>query len=238
MGTVPELLSDFFSQHKDVDIFCLQEVYKGALSHPRPDLKRVELELFERIQEQLVQTHVGYFRPSVGDYYGIALFVRIGLEVVEEGAVSIYENLNWKNDSSDRGNHSRILQYIKIQTPDGPLLVVHVHGLWKLGAGKADLPERIEQSKRIAQFLSKYNEKKVLIGDFNLDPDTESLAIVEQGMRNLIKEYKITSTRTRFYEKEGKFADYALVTPDVAVKDFKVLPDEVSDHAALYLEIG
>ncbi len=34
----------------------------------------------------------------------------------------------------------------------------------------------------------------------------------------------------------GRIADYALVSPDVAVVDFKVLPDEVSDHAAMYLD--
>ena len=56
-------------------------------------------------------------------------------------------------------------------------------------------------------------------------------------MRNLIKEYGITSTRTSFYEKENKFADHAFVSSDIEVVDFKVLPDEVSDHAALYLEI-
>ncbi len=56
------------------------------------------------------------------------------------------------------------------------------------------------------------------------------------GLRNLIKEYGITSTRTSFYTKPEKFADYMLVSPGVEVKDFKVLPDEVSDHSPLYLE--
>src|SRR6185503_8804856 len=91
MGIVPELLGAFFSQHKDVDIFCLQEVYKNASSHPRPDLQRVELELYERIQEQLAATHTGYFQPSVEDYYGIALFVRKDIPVAEQGAIWVYE---------------------------------------------------------------------------------------------------------------------------------------------------
>ena len=33
------------------------------------------------------------------------------------------------------------------------------------------------------------------------------------------------------------FADYIFVSKDIKVKDFKVLPDEVSDHLALSIEI-
>ena len=32
------------------------------------------------------------------------------------------------------------------------------------------------------------------------------------------------------------FADYILVSPDIVVKHFQVLPDEVSDHAPLLVE--
>jgi endonuclease/exonuclease/phosphatase family metal-dependent hydrolase len=59
--------------------------------------------------------------------------------------------------------------------------------------------------------------------------------MLEDGMRNLIREYKITSTRTSFYPKTEKFADYFFVSPEVQVNDFQVLPDEVSDHAPLLL---
>ena len=103
--------------------------------------------------------------------------------------------------------------------------------------GKTDTEERILQSKHIRDFIKRQNEQTILVGDFNLSPDTESLAIVEEGLRNLVKEYGVTSTRTSFYKKEEKFADYALASPDVNIVDFKVLPDEVSDHAPLYLEI-
>ncbi|MGH7175090.1 MAG: endonuclease/exonuclease/phosphatase family protein, partial [Minisyncoccia bacterium] len=64
------------------------------------------------------------------------------------------------------------------------------------------------------------------------------IVVLTEGMRNLIEEYKITSTRTSFYDETEKFADYAFVSPEAKVLDFKVLPEEVSDHAALYLEIS
>ena len=77
----------------------------------------------------------------------------------------------------------------------------------------------------------------VMCGDFNLLPNTQSIKKLEDfGLRNLIKENNITSTRTSFYTKTEKFADYALLSDEIDIKDFKVLPDEVSDHSPLYLE--
>ena len=69
-----------------------------------------------------------------------------------------------------------------------------------------------------------------------MDLDTESMKVLEKGMRNLVKDYGVTSTRSHFYKKRGKFADYILVSPEVEVKDFKVLQESVSDHLPLYLE--
>ncbi|MBS3903520.1 MAG: hypothetical protein KGZ30_04085 [Anaplasmataceae bacterium] len=56
------------------------------------------------------------------------------------------------------------------------------------------------------------------------------------GLDNLIKRFGVTSTRTSHYKREEKFADYMLVSKGIEVKEFKILPEEVSDHAAMYLE--
>ncbi|HSE34638.1 MAG TPA: endonuclease/exonuclease/phosphatase family protein, partial [Candidatus Paceibacterota bacterium] len=77
--------------------------------------------------------------------------------------------------------------------------------------------------------------------DFNILPDTESMSILENGMRNLVKEFGVESTRTPLYRhysnpEEPNYADYVLVSPDVRVTRFEVLPDVVSDHSPLLLE--
>ena len=36
--------------------------------------------------------------------------------------------------------------------------------------------------------------------------------------------------------KPIKFADYTFVIPEIKVNEFKMLPDEVSDHLAMYLD--
>lgn len=234
-GVVLEPLLEFFERNKDVDVFCLQEIYSKAegktQKHPELDMK---LDLYEQLQELMVDTHVGYFRPAHKDFYGQAIFVKRGISVEEEGDILIFENTD---PAYGRGRHNRNLQYVRFLVNGTPTLVANVHGLWN-GMGKTDTEERLEQGRRIRTFIGSRFEQKIVIGDFNLNPDTESLSMAEEGLRNLVKEYGITSTRTSFYEKEGKMADYALVSPEVNVLDFKVLPDEVSDHAALYLEVG
>ncbi len=73
---------------------------------------------------------------------------------------------------------------------------------------------------------------------FSAMSNTQSIKILEDAdLRNLVTEYGVTSTRTSLYKKPEKFADYIFVSKGVEVLDFKVLPEEVSDHAALYVEI-
>lgn len=231
-GVVIEPLLDFFKKYQEVDIFCLQEIYSKAEGkterHPELDMK---LDLFERIEERLKETHTGYFRPAHKDYYGQAIFVKNSIQIEEEGDIFIFEN----KEPEGRGRHSRNLQYIRTTVNGKPTVIANLHGLWN-GMGKTDTEDRLEQGRRIRDFVSRCSEQVIVVGDFNLNPDTQSLALAEEGLRNLVKEYGITSTRTSFYEKEGKMADYALVSPELNVIDFKVLPDEVSDHAALFLE--
>jgi endonuclease/exonuclease/phosphatase family metal-dependent hydrolase len=87
------------------------------------------------------------------------------------------------------------------------------------------------------EFISKISGDCILCGDFNLSLNTESIKLFELfGLRNLIRENNIISTRTSFYKKPEKHADYIFVTKGIKVEDFKVLTEEVSDHCPLFLE--
>jgi endonuclease/exonuclease/phosphatase family metal-dependent hydrolase len=127
------------------------------------------------------------------------------------------------------------LQWIKCNIEEELYAIINVHGLWN-GKGKTDTEERIAQSTRIKEFMRTFNTRKILCGDFNLKPDTESLKMLANDMNNLIASHHVTSTRTSFYPKEEKFADYIFTSKDIAVKKFEVLKDEVSDHAPLLLD--
>ena len=229
------LLKFIKEKSEEVDIFCFQEIYHNAKGKELLYLDDNH-ELFDDLSKQLNDFH-NYFHPQIRDYSGLALFIRKNISVNEFGEVFVYKTAKERDEyinHDDDGNHPRNVQYVVLEKNGNKFVIANFHGLWT-GTGKEDTPERIEQSKKIAEFLSRFNYPTILAGDFNLEPQTKSIAILEEEMKNLIKEYNIQDTRTSHYTKEVRFADYVF-TKNVHINDFKVLPDEVSDHAPLYLD--
>lgn len=235
-GRVYEPLVAFLLKNQDVDVFCFQEIYHNATNKPKGDSdENTHFELYDEIQS-ILKEYTGCFCPTVGDYYGIATFIKNDIKMIGSGDITIYSNPEYLGHG---GAHDRKVLWTDLETEDGNISVLNVHGLWN-GRGKTDTPDRIEQSKQIRKLMDSIKGTQIVCGDFNLLPNTESISILEKGMKNLIKEYSIETTRTSFYtraETSGKFADYMFTSNDTQVLDFKVLPDEVSDHAALLLEV-
>lgn len=233
----PEILRFVEAYRDSADAFCLQEMMRDTgetefdpLFHP--DEIRRTVETFA----ELLPGFEHRFSNFYGDDYGLCTFVRTSV-----GIVSHSEHFVFGDDPRkplEPGNEGAHCRKILVTDLGNGLRLVNFHGLWIGGYGKGDHPDRLNQSARILDILHPFEVPTALVGDFNLDPDTESMAMLERaGFRNLVKEYGVTSTRTCLYAKPGKFADYALVTPDVGVADFRVLPDVVSDHAPLLLTL-
>lgn len=242
-----EKLLAFLKAHADTDIFCLQEIWSKAYMHLNGHLAGgVEIDndqiMVQGLQEisSVLSNHTAFFRPHHGDNYGLMMSVRNKIEIIEEGELFVYLYKGY-TPKGDAGRHARNIQYVTVKTAAGKITVINFHGLWTetgVGKGKVDNPDRIQQSAKIIQFTKGLQNPFVLCGDFNLLPDTKSIQMFEDaGLRNLITEFGITSTRTSFYTKPVKFADYAFISKGIKLKDFKVLSDEVSDHAPLLIEI-
>ena len=238
-------LLGFFKKYGPLtDIFCLQEIWSAPYMHLDGKSAGGRTLINDQIMVHGLQEisaalpdHIPFFRPHHGDFYGLLMLVRKTLNVIEEGEVFVHKHKGYE-PKGDVGLHARNVQYVTLKTDAGLVTVMNFHGLWN-GKGKGDCIERLEQSDRILEFIKNIQNPSLLCGDFNLLPDTESIKKFEDaGFRNLIKEFGITSTRTRFYDKDTPFADYAFITEDIHLKDFRVLPDEVSDHAPLLIEVG
>ncbi len=230
-----EFLRFLEAQRESADIFCLQEIYNNATHiHIEQGGIDPDLTLYNDIEKALPE-YQGYFRPHYLETYGLAIFVKNTVPVIEEDEffVHLYKGFMPKGDV---GYHARNVQRINIKTENEDVHIFNFHGLWN-GLGKDDSESRLLQSWKLVEYIRSYEGKKILCGDFNLSPDTESIKLVEDTpLRNLVKEYGVTSTRSTFYKKENRFADYIFVNDQVDVSDFKVLPDEVSDHSPLALE--
>lgn len=230
-GRVRAPFINFIKNNQDVDIFCFQELYNNATHEFVRIYGDVVKNLFTELQT-LLPHHQSFFRPVIDDAYGIGIFIKNEIKILKEGETTIHHAPNYPGHG---GAHSRNMQWAKCTHKKNNFTIFNVHGLWN-GQGKTDSPERIVQSEKIRTFMDTLDGPKILCGDFNLLPVTKSLAILSTGMTDLIKTHNITSTRTNFYTKKEKFADYVFTSSDIQVKNFQVLPDEVSDHAPLLLE--
>lgn len=230
-GYLYQPLLEFVTAYRNVDIFCLQEVYHQASHKISTDERKVNLNIFSELQA-LLPDHQAFFKPVVNSFYGLGMLVKKNIEILDEGDIPIHINPAY---SGFGPTHSRNLQWIQCRFKQQTYSVFNVHGLWN-GMGKNDTVERLSQSQKIKTFIDTMNTPKILCGDFNLRPDTESIKILEKNLQNLIPLYGICSTRTSFYLKEEKYADYIFTSPEIRINSFAVLPDVVSDHAPLLLE--
>jgi endonuclease/exonuclease/phosphatase family metal-dependent hydrolase len=234
-GKIYKPLEDFIKKYQDVDIFCFQEVYHDAVGKEQDeDFLDRSLNLFNDLQI-LLPNHIGFLKENVDDFYGNSIFIKNTFPIIEEGHHFIHKYKGYVPEG-DLGNHARNVQFIKTKNEEKIFTIFNFHGLWN-GKGKTDTEDRIKQSKKLIEFTEYFPNEFILCGDFNLRLDTESIKILEDsGLRNLIREKNVTNTRTSLYQKDERFADYIFVTKEIIVKDFKVLPDEVSDHSPLFLD--
>lgn len=238
------------SEKETADVFCFQEMYDTS-SDVKNNINGTRANLFFEIQQRLPE-FIGYMATTFNAYdletvdglgkvdydlkYGLASFVKNTIKVEDQGQVMVHRGIG-QTDPEEIAYHPRNLQYLDVIIDDRKLRVCNFHGLWSFKYGKKDFPDRINQSNRIKEFLDKTVDPKILVGDFNLEPDTRSLAILEENMVDLIKTYGITTTRSSYCDKPVKFADYALVSPDIEIVDFQVPNVLASDHLPLILEI-
>lgn len=230
-GFLKKPLLDFILKYRDTDFFCFQEVYYKALSSNAFEERKVSLDILSEIQEVL-PLHTALFSPSVSGVFGLAMLIKSHLTVFDYGEAIVHQNLNFPDIGP---YHSRNLQWIKCAYNSQNFGIANVHGLWH-ESGKKDSPNRITQAQNIKKALNNLKMPHILCGDLNLTLHTKSLQILDSGMKNCITKYGIRSTRTKYYQKKDKYADYMILSNEFNVNEFKVLQDEVSDHAPLFLD--
>jgi endonuclease/exonuclease/phosphatase family metal-dependent hydrolase len=243
----------------DPDVLCLQEVtntpdtaspwlvYRdGGAELPQ------QANLFAEVAEAL-PCHQAFFCPAArgplydGDSailseWGLATFVRNTVPVIgqaQDFIHGVFSADGFGAHPRSRNAHAvRLLDYATRQTT----VIIHFHGLRDLD-GKGDTPDRDGQTSRLIELIGRTRNKDdrlVVCGDFNVLPESRMLAALgDIGLTELVTTGGFTDTRTSYYRKTPRFADYMLVSGNVDIRSFEVVAaPEVSDHRALLLEIG
>ena len=223
-------------QSEDTDIFCFQEMIDT-----KSDVKQyqgIRANLLSEIKHVLPDFKVFYF-PTLSGYdddaepvdfdltYGQAIFVKSSIKVISQENFIISKDENFHTLKKDFSNLPTPLQYMSFILGDKEISVSNFHGI-PFPGNKLDTDKRLTEVKRTKEIIFSKGESQILVGDFNLLPETQSIKIFEEDMRNLIKEFNIQITRSTlspFYGRPDfqKFADYAFVSNDIKVENFKVL---------------
>lgn len=249
-GKIFEPLMDFIkSQRQSTEIFCFQEIYDTKSDVK--DYHQIRANLLRELKKTLPGFKI-FYTPEFEGYdscpesvdfdltVGEAVFIKDTLQIINQEELLIYGNKLDKVLKKDFSNLPVTLQYISFTVNGKQYIVCNFHGTAFPGT-KLDTPFRLKQSTDILAFLKNKVGAKIVIGDFNLLPQTESILMLEKDYRSLIKKFNIGKTRSNLspYAKSldfQKFADYAFVSKDITVISFEVPNIEISDHLPMILE--
>lgn len=254
-GTLHEGLLPYL-QTAAPDILCLQEVVhspasdKDWLTYRDGNHILPQRANFFRDVSRALPDHIAVFCPaaqgvlwdddqSIPSQWGLATFVHKSIPIIGQAQGFVHKGYSpdgYGDHPRSRNAHGvRVYNYKSNRT----ISVTHMHGLRDL-RGKMDTPQRAKQAQRLldlSQHLTEPDDVRVICGDFNVEPQSETLRILQAaGLTELVISRGFTSTRNSHYKKPGKFADYMLINDADAVKTFDVVYDpEVSDHCPLVL---
>jgi endonuclease/exonuclease/phosphatase family metal-dependent hydrolase len=243
----------------DPDVVCLQEVTRSVTvstdwlvyrdgSHVLPQ----RANLFDEIRVAL-PAHEAFFSPMargelfegdarVWSEFGLATFVRRTHPILGQALGFVHGDFSADGyGPHPRARNAHCIRLFDYQS-NRPVTIAQLHGLRDL-TGKGDTPARHAQAHALVELIERIwrdDEPLVVCGDFNVLPGSIMFdALSELGLTDLVTSRGYTDTRTSHYAKEGRFADYMLVTSDVEIVKFDVVAQpEVSDHRALLLEIA
>ena len=246
-GVIKEPLIDFFDTHKDTDVFCLQEVLSDAYDEDLDCLTNetgtlLSPNLYQKILDALPE-HVDYFTPVVGEHYGLACFVKKNISVLDHGEVLLYETKKFPDPENPDADHDRKMQWLLLDNVGQHYLVMNLHGHWK--KDKLDDIDTSNQIKTILDFIQEFRDEgeskgeiiKVLAGDFNLLPETESIKKLGEVLNNVTLQNGVTTTRTSMHDSTDQIIDYVFVSKNTVVDSFEILSEEVSDHVAMKISL-
>lgn len=245
-----DLIAFVKEQSKDTDFFFFQEVFHSSESRISNGSKT---DLYENLKKALPD-FVSFYAPTFTGYdteervdfdlsFGQATFVNKKIDLISEETYFVHGDFDYKppvklEGVKDAMDLPRNIHCLKIKVNGKEILLGNFHGYWIPGP-KIDTPESMAQSESIRKIYDSFKGPKIIAGDFNLRPDTKSMQMFEDEMKNLIKEFKIKGTRSIHYKKtQDTFADYVLVSKEINVKNFEVPDLPISDHLPMILEFS
>ena len=232
---------------KNPDICAFQEVMNG-IDDTRFDIFKKRQQLDEIVDYPYTEfaplfsakgvTKNGLFVQSYGGVAQQGMMLLSKYEIIDHQNIFYYNDFKYEYDATHfrEMDWCRSIQNSIIKVNGKQLQIINVHGVWN--ENKTDDERTLAQTEFILE-QARDDIPCIILGDFNLLPQTQSMKNFKPRFRNLIDEYNIKSTRPTFddgLDKGDLVCDYILVNSKIKVKSFEVVEKVISDHLALLLE--
>lgn len=220
-------------QREQPDVVCFQEAIKVAGGRGF---------IFDELGEIQKDTNFDYcyFSPSLQwklmqrkAEFGLAIMSKTPFLSSQNAFIGL--ELNTDFDITTDDYNVRSLQHVTISHNDNAINILNYHGHHVPDHKNGDA-ETMRQCLFIAEYAKTLVGSIILCGDFNLNPNSESLELINATLVNHTKEQGIGTTRTLLTHKT-EVCDYIFTSSDIRVRNFQVLDDIASDHKALTIEI-
>lgn len=236
-----------YLRQQKFDIVALQEVMHG--------LERTVYRKFKDARNITIGLEKSLHHTAYGPLWGARKIRAYGLTVRRFGGMaqqgnmilSRYPILVHKNQfflyeyqetvAADRTNfantdHPRAMQNVIVDIDGTRVRIINVHGMCnkdKLGSEKS-----LEQCKFILREAKKTDMPTIIVGDFNLAPESDGIKLISGHYTNLCTKFGIKTTLPKGYG----VIDYVFVSSHIRVNNFSVQQNKISDHFPLILDFA
>lgn len=226
------------------DILCLQEVFScpdHVVKYPDKLFNGVEL-----IRD--LGFAFTYFSPvcvfridEASAAYGNAILSRLPIKKSE--TIDVNGGIAQGTLKPLPTSNHRNAQYASIEYASGKFLsLLNHHAYWEPdGMGSQT---NVEKMQRVRDFAAEKPHPLILCGDLNVIPASPAMRVWDNMLEDLTASYQVATTLSSLSKANQKgfigdtnvACDHILVSPGIQVRDFRVLPDIISDHLGLVLD--
>jgi len=214
------------------DIVALQEAPETT----------IEIGLFPSLTEFMdrIRFHHTYFSPVYSFRFMLGM-IDFGNAIISNLPLheknTVFTNLEYVADFSlaENSYNVRNFQHIVAEDENGKKFHLINHHGYHVPQHKKGDDFTLKACRQIVDYAHSLEGAVIITGDFNLEPGSESLAVIEAFFRNLSTEYNLETTRT-FLTHKSEVCDYIFVNDKVTVNHFYTSDIVASDHQGLVLD--
>ncbi len=234
-GFLLEKVIEFINKNR-FDIVCLQEVSGGIATFGQKDCYK---KLVEKLNMGSDLSVTWRYKNEPDSYFGNAIFYKRALKVKNKKIIWLkdYQEVEFGKENWAKVPRSALSLDFKLE---GKIVTVVTTHLTR-GPSSVDKPYKTKQANILLGYLKTLKNPFILTGDFNLNPQTQTVNSFSQLAQNLIATHKITNTlnprthRIKELFPKGVAVDYIFVSEGIRVVDFGLANADLSDHLGLSL---